>query len=137
MANSQSYSVKQLRFYSNNFEKNEPSALWTYIMQGNGNTNILNASFESGDSAYNYNFAPAVKIGIQTLPGTKIYLNDNSDYIVIDHTGIYELDVRNMATIINTLRIDPDSLSIINNMPTASLIIDIMYKQTAGEVEST
>ena len=77
-------------------------------------------------------YGPAIKIGIQTLPGTAFHLNDSSDKIIIDHTGIYELDLRDTTITINTLFFEPLSLIAISAIDNASLIVDILYYPQNG-----
>jgi hypothetical protein len=36
---------------------------------------------------------PIVQLGIQSVPGTKFYLNGSNNPIIIGNTGIYELDL--------------------------------------------
>ena len=42
---------------------------------------------------------PIVQLGIQTLPGTKFYLNNSIEPIIVGYTGIYELDLDNQTEI--------------------------------------
>jgi hypothetical protein len=47
---------------------------------------------------------PIVHLGIQTLPGTKVYLNSNMDApVIIGATGIYELDLEGTTGLISSL----------------------------------
>ena len=41
----------------------------------------------------------AFQIGIQALPGTKFRFNNSDGEIIIGSTGIYELDLKGLATI--------------------------------------
>ena len=80
-------------------------------------------------------YGAAVKIGIQTLPGIKFYISDSnlSNGIIIDHTGVYELDLRNTTTAISNLRFDAASLSRIDEVDNASLIVDVLCNSTNDE----
>ena len=115
-------------------------AQFRYYGNGNENNYPLNdiSWFGGSDNVTTYdllkNLGPAVKIGIQTLPGVRFFLNNNSDSIIIDHTGIYELDVRDITTTISSLKFDVSSLNLISEVDNASLIVDIMYKKTDGAV---
>lgn len=70
---------------------------------------------------------PIVQLGIQTLPGTKVYLNSHNNPIVIGATGIYELSVDGLANI-TSITFDNASLSIIEQNDHASLIVDYIYE---------
>ncbi len=77
---------------------------------------------------------PIYQLGIQSLPGTKFYLNGGVDPIIIGSTGIYELDLHDKATI-SSLRFAADSVKTIQNgfdNNTSFLIVDIIYE---GEEE--
>ena len=59
-----------------------------------------------------HNYTPITQLGIQALPGTVFYLNDDtirSNPIIIGYTGIYELNLEGIAEI-NTLCFDEKSL---------------------------
>ena len=76
-----------------------------------------------------YDYTPITQIGIQSLPGTKFYLNNNStktNPIILGYTGTYELNIEGIAEI-NNLCFETESLLRINKIPGASLIIDIVY----------
>lgn len=69
------------------------------------------------------------QLGIQTLPGTKIYINGSTDGIIVGGTGILEIDCTqgNIPGAITGIRIDPDSMEIINSVPSAYLLVDLIY----------
>lgn len=71
------------------------------------------------------NYLPITQIGIQTLPGTKFYLNEATTPIMVASTGIYELDLEGLSTITG-LTFDYNSLLAIEQTPGAYLIIDII-----------
>lgn len=123
--------VYQLRYYntgnSNNYPKDdEENSWWGQTSDTTAAKNLLT------------NFGSAVKIGIQTLPGVKFYLNDITTAmpIIIDHTGVYELDLRNTTTSISHLYFDLESLKRINEMDNASIIVDILCNPSQGTVNS-
>lgn len=108
--------VHQFRFYAIGNEHNEPT--------------ISNASdlvvWQDG-SLFN-DYGSIVKIGIQTLPGTKFSIGEDlSNTITIDHTGVYELDLRNISAVISSIVFDSNSLAMISSIDNASLIVDILY----------
>lgn len=69
---------------------------------------------------------PILQLGIQALPGTKFYLNEATDPIIIGATGIYELDLDGQAEITN-LQFEARSMRMIRDNNNAFLIIDIIY----------
>ncbi len=102
--------VKQFRYYSTDSQYN---------------TNDLNF-FKTSINFVQY--APIVHLGIQTIPGVQFYLNGNHNPMVVGATGIYELDLENTTGLIQSIYFDDKSLNIINNIPTAYLIMDIIYE---------
>lgn len=109
--------VKQFRFYSDSdSSKNQP-------IGATGGTFVSGSVFE--------NYFPILQLGIQALPGTKFYLNNATDPIIIGRTGIYELDLDG-ETEISNMRFDTVSVSNIANNVNAYLIVDIIFDN--GEV---
>ena len=72
---------------------------------------------------------PIVKLGIQSLPGTRFRFNTNLDWIVLGATGLYELDLSNSSGSVIDLKFDKQSIQNINDNKNAYLIIDIMYEE--------
>ena len=71
-------------------------------------------------------FLPFVQIGIQTLPGTRVYLNDSIEHpIIIGSTGTYQLDLDDISEI-TKLRFDARSVNLIEGNAGAYLIIDVI-----------
>lgn len=62
------------------------------------------------------------------MPGVKFYLNGSIEPVIVGSTGIYELNVENLANI-TSLSFDYTSLSMIENSETAYLIIDLLYEK--------
>ena len=106
--------VKQFRFYQTNSDKNYPSNKINY------RTLISGSLFQD--------YMPISQLGIQSLPGTKFYLNNSNDPIIIGHTGIYELDLEGLAEI-TALSFDSKSIEAINGNNNSFLIIDIIYER--------
>lgn len=103
--------VTQLRYYDDMTGKNEPY-------------NATGVDFING-TVFN-SWCPIVQLGIQTLPGTKFYLNEATiDPVIIGQTGIYELDLSG-GIVISSLRFDQVSIETIKNNPDAYLIVDIL-----------
>ena len=73
---------------------------------------------------------PIVQLGIQALPGTKFYLNNNDHPIIIGNTGIYELDL-NGQTEITALSFDSVSVRAIDANQNGYLIVDVIYESEA------
>jgi len=103
--------VTQLRYYDDTTGKNEPSSAT--------GVNFINGAVFS-------NWYPIVQLGVQTLPGTKFYLNEATiDPVIVGQTGIYELDLSD-GIVISSLRFDQVSIDTIKDNPDAYLIVDIL-----------
>lgn len=113
--------VGQVRFYA------EPSSAGTSSDLANKNypANINKSKLISGNLFNNLNI---VQLGIQALPGTKLYLNRYNSPIIIGATGIYELNLEGL-TYINGIQFDKTSLDNISNNSNAVLIIDYIYEE--------
>lgn len=70
---------------------------------------------------------PVVQLGVQTLPGTKIYLNNHTTPIIVGATGIYELSVEGLTNITD-IAFDDTSLKLVQDNPNAYIIIDYVYE---------
>lgn len=106
--------VQQFRFYSiSEKSKNQPSSI-----------NVSNIVAGSVFAPY----TPITQLGIQALPGTKFYLNNSTNPIIIGYTGIYELDLEGIAEI-HSLAFEKKSIEAINSINNASLIVDIIYEK--------
>ena len=96
--------------------------------QGNNNQpEDLNAeSLNKGTIFAKY--LPFTQLGIQALPGTRFFLNDNIEGpVIIGSTGIYELELEGISKI-SSLKSDSKSLKLIADNPNAFLIIDVIYE---------
>lgn len=116
--------VHQFRFYADreSEERNEPSGIEF--------TNVGGAKgFANGEVFKEY--YPFYQLGIQTLPGTMIYLNGSEDPIIIGSTGIYELDSSDGVEIF-TLQVSGASLSQISEAADGYIIIDVLYDKKKG-----
>lgn len=116
--------VHQFRFYKDdvNEPRNEPSA---GAYKGAGGMK----GFANGDIFKSY--YPFYQLGIQTVPGTMIYLNGSENPIIIGATGIYELDMADGIEI-SSLQINNASLSQISNSADGYIIIDVLYDKKRG-----
>lgn len=104
--------VTQFRYYAEKNANNYPADLtWPgYCTQ---------ATFKK--------FSPIMQLGIQTLPGTKIYLNSSLEPIVIGSSGVFELDVTGTTAVITGLRVEQNSMEQIRDLPNGYIIIDMVY----------
>lgn len=110
--------IAQIRFYSDGNDNN------TKI---NG-TSINYIDFCAPDAFKN--FIPIRRLGIQTLPGTRFFLNGNTEPIIVGPTGVYELDLANeTSAVLSSLSFDLQSMEIINDLPNGYLIIDMIYNK--------
>ena len=102
--------IMQFRYYAEGSSKNQPRDI--------GMGKLARGSIFA-------NFLPIVQLGIQTLPGTKFYLNNSTTPIIVGSTGIYELDLEGLSEITD-LHFDTSSLDSINQNNNAYLIIDVI-----------
>ena len=113
--------VAEFRFYSEGNKNNYPqnAEVWLNALRDDVATDAKNLLSD---------YDGAKKIGIQGLPGTIFYLDDSTpDGIMIDHTGIYELDVDGLSNITD-IQFDDKSLQMINGNANAYIIIDYIYE---------
>ena len=65
------------------------------------------------------------QLGVRALPGTKFYINYNSEPVIVGFLGIFELDFTGKGAITH-LSFDSDSVSAINeNLHGGYIIVDI------------
>jgi hypothetical protein len=105
--------VKQFRYYG------EGSSL---------NSVDINATALANGGAFN-NYTPIVKLGIQTIPGTRFYINGSVESTIVNNSGIFELDLEDRIQITG-LRFNPMSLVKISQMEKGYLLVDIVYEST-------
>ena len=75
--------IKQFRWYGDGDSRNSPTASASDYQYG--------SVFEK--------YFPISQLGIQGMPGTKIYLNGSTKPVVIGVSGIYDLDIKNGARV--------------------------------------
>ena len=118
------YKVKQFRYYNDKSsevsesKRNQPATL-------DGTTTLITSEHYANGDVFGKYF-PVTQLGIQALPGTKFYLNEAVDPVIIGATGIYELDLTNGIQI-SKITFDRKSMEIIKNNDNAFLIVDIIY----------
>ena len=106
--------VKQFRYYNETDKsRNYPNTI--------AHRNLVSGSIFT-------NYMPIIQLGIQSLPGTKFYLNNSTSPIIIGQTCIYELNLEGMSEI-TALSFDAKSVQAINNNNNAYLIVDIIYEK--------
>lgn len=119
--------IEQFRFYGIGDERNNPKgdeSIWFYGTRPNDEPRKQLLS----------DYGPALKIGIQGLPGTIFHLSEDlNTKIMLDHTGVYELDLTNTNVSISTLYFDHDSLITINRVNNTPLIVDILCYEKDSE----
>ena len=98
--------------YLNHFLSNTPDTKRSTLISGE----FLNIS------------GPIIQLGIQTLPGTSFFLNQNMESIIVGMSGIYELDLTDSSGTIDKIQFDMKSIDNIANNPDGYLIIDIVYE---------
>ena len=105
--------VMQFRYYEDNHTNNQPVEL-------NAGQLINGTVFAK--------YLPFTQLGIQALPGTRFYLNDNIEGpVIVGSTVIYELELEGISKI-SSLKFDSKSLKLIADNPNAFLIIDVIYE---------
>ena len=104
--------IQQIRYYGDNNKANYPA-------------NITAQRLRAGTAFSDY--YPIVQLGIQTLPGVRVFINNHTSPIIIGGTGIYELNIDGLSNITD-LSFDPASLNLINSNDNANLIIDFIYE---------
>ena len=118
------YKVKQFRYYNDKSsevtqsKRNQPTTL-------DGTTTLITSEHYVNGDVFGKHF-PVTQLGIQALPGTKFYLNEAVDPVIIGATGIYELDLTNGIQI-SKISFAHDSMENINKNDNAFLIVDIIY----------
>lgn len=94
------------------------------------NTEGLTLNSLASGSAFSSKM-PILQLGVQSLPGTKIYINcpNVGDPVILGRTGIYELDLNDQSTI-TSLRIErasAEKIDVENNG--GYLLVDIIYEE--------
>lgn len=69
-----------------------------------------------------------IQLGIQTIPGTKFYLNGNMRPITVGVTGIYEISLEDDVTI-ESLVFNQTSMERIKENDGAYLIVDMLVRE--------
>ena len=123
------YKVIQYRYYNDDSSKVSGSKRNQPCTLNDSTTLVSKTHYINGDVFGTY--FPVVQFGVQALPGTKLYLNESVDPIIIGTTGIYELELDNGVQI-SSISFDADSMITIENNNNAYLIVDIIYDDGEG-----
>lgn len=98
----------QFRYFGENDSRNQPNYTYEFYAQ------FKNEDLDWKSSGITDVNEVIKKVGIQTLPGAKVYLNGNINGITIGATGILELEAKNGAQITD-LGFDTATLLAIKN----------------------
>lgn len=109
---------KQFRYYNDTSNKNFPVGLTKEQLE----------TGECFDGLF-----PAVEIGISALPGTKFYLNNGVEPVIVNFSGLFDLNFTGSGGIITGLKFDIHGLNYISDNDSAYLLIDIVYYESEGE----
>ena len=71
------------------------------------------------------NNTPLTQLGIRALPGTKFYINGESEPVIVGYTGIFELDFKDVNGVYS-IKFDPKSVLAVENIPGGYIIIDML-----------
>ena len=112
-----SKTIMQYRFYEKENPHNQPSDINIIDL-------AMGTTFLSDDIKTNYGLITS--IGIQTLPGTKLSINQNIDPVIVGHSGIFELDLTGKSSIYK-LAFGIKSLEKIASAENGHLIVDVVY----------
>lgn len=124
--NTNKYNIQQYRFYGEGNINNNPRD------ENNSNLKERLAKESTNLLIGGENQAPIKQLGIQSLPGTKFYINESNNPVILGKTGIFELNCMDMAYSITKLTFDIESLRRIDENDNDFLIIDIIEENNEG-----
>lgn len=123
--------IAQVRFYSDGNENNTEKFNLTGLEDNEEEKKLIHTDFCSNEAFKD--FIPIRRLGIQTLPGTRFYLNGNTEPVIVGPSGVYELDLSSeTSAVLSSLSFDIKSMEIINNLSNGYLIIDMIYNKEDG-----
>lgn len=107
---------KQVRFYNLAAANNEPHYdLEADMIKGWGEGKL----FEK--------YVPIIRLGISAPPGTRFTINESDTEVVINYTGLFEVDFSDSTGIV-ALKFNEASLNHIRQNPAAWVIVDMIYE---------
>lgn len=96
-----------------------------YFGDNSSENNITRSELISG-SIFTQNIPTITQLGVRAIPGTKFYINGNTNPVVIGFLGVLELDLSDGGSI-TSLKFDTQSINNINeNINGGYIIIDIL-----------
>lgn len=114
--------IQQYRYYGPaNLNKNYPKN----IVENGISTPLDTIHFLSG--GFLGNNKPIRQLGIQGPPGINFYLNNQIDPIILDETGVFEINV-GKSVVLNSINFDCAGLDIVAQNEDMYLIIDTVYE---------
>ena len=126
--------IFQFRYYNEESSLNWPLGGswvdWASATVEKPNAKAFWSSFEGGNTPLPER-APIIQLGIQTIPGTKFYLNGSKYPTTVGVTGIYEINVEDGMSI-ESLAFNNVSMQRIRDNDGAYLIVDMLV----GEEET-
>ena len=125
--------IMQFRYYAEETKNPANKDFSRNYPVNNNKHKYNNINYDTLISGYVFNQAtPMVQLGIQALPGTRFYLNGNTDPVIIGNTGIYEIDLQGQG-VISALRFAAKSIDAIINNPSGYLIVDVIYEREVAD----
>ena len=114
--------LKQFRYYGENNPRNYPISNTGSSQDGISIDTLTDGSIFGNDAI--------LRLGVQGLPGTKFYLNDSLQPMILDASGIFSLEIKNGARI-NTIKFNEESINQIDEIKNdfAYLIVDILAEK--------
>ena len=104
--------------------KNDFNQIIYCNINSNQNTSGITRDGLITGEAFN-NYMPLSQLGIRALPGTKFYINGNSNPVIVGFIGLFEIDLTNGGSI-TELRFSEKSIQAIEANDSAYLIIDML-----------
>lgn len=114
--------IAQFRYYGESNENN-------YTSIRNGEMPSKNNLKIRGSDLFNKCY-PIVQLGIQTLPGTEVYINECDFPMIIGSTGILDLELDTTVQITG-LAFSEQTLDRIASTAGGYILIDILYEGSA------
>lgn len=109
--------VMQIRYFGENHNDNYPDGISA--------SNLMDGSIFNG-------YIPITHLGIQTIPGVCFYLNNSIYPIIVDATGIFEIDFSDKMEI-DSIRVEKNTLENLvyndndKHIQHGYLVFDIVY----------